>query len=88
MSSSIKFNQAYELTIPNYDYQFTFQNSQNHQIITVDNSNIEHCDISFDRKLKLEYHLTPPHNKIDGKLSQDQESEQHSQNEYFQEVRK
>lgn len=58
--------------------------------MTVNNSSIEHCDMSFNRKLKLEYHLTPPHDKIDGKLSQDQETEQQqqSQNEYFQEVRK
>lgn len=42
--------------------------------------------MSYDRKHKLEYHLASTHNKIDSKLSQDQEIEQQPQNEYFQEV--
>jgi len=58
----------------------------------VDNSTIEHSDMSFDRKFKLEYHLTSPHDKIDGKLSQDQGTEPHLprkfEHEYFQEVRR
>lgn len=47
--------------------------------------------MNFDRKLKLEYHLNSSHNKIDGKHSEDQESEQQQpqkfENEFFQEVR-
>lgn len=58
----------------------------------MDNSTIEHSDVCFDRKFKVEYHLTSPHNKVVGKLSQDQETDpQHSQkfeHEYFQEVRR
>lgn len=56
----------------------------------MDNSTIEQCGMSFDRKLKLEYHLNSSHNKIDGKHSEDQESEQPQkfENEFFQEVRK
>lgn len=57
----------------------------------MDNSTIEQCGMSFDRKLKLEYHLNSSHNKIDGKHSEDQESEQQQpqkfENEFFQEVR-
>lgn len=45
--------------------------------------------MSYDRKHKLEYHLASTHNKIDGKLPQDQETVhlQQPKNEYFQEVR-
>jgi len=45
--------------------------------------------MSYDRKHKLEYHLASTHNKIDSKISQDQEIEQLQQpkNEYFPEVR-
>lgn len=45
--------------------------------------------MSYDRKHKLEYHLASAHNKIDSKLSQDQELVQMQQPkiEYFQEVR-
>jgi len=45
--------------------------------------------MSYDRKHKLEYHLASAHNKIDSKLSQDQELVQLQQPkiEYFQEVR-
>lgn len=45
--------------------------------------------MSYDRKHKLEYHLSSAHNKIDSKLSQDQELVQLQQPklEYFQEVR-
>ncbi|XP_050422775.1 zinc finger protein 569-like [Adelges cooleyi] len=44
------------------------------------------CGMSYDRKHKLEYHLASTHNKIDNKVSQDQqpEQQQQSQNEYFQ----
>lgn len=47
------------------------------------------CGMSYDRKHKLEYHLASTHNKIDSKISQDQEIEQLQQpkNEYFPEVR-
>lgn len=45
--------------------------------------------MSYDRKHKLEYHLASAHNKIDSKVSQDQEMVQLQQPkiEYFQEVR-
>lgn len=45
--------------------------------------------MSYDRKHKLEYHLASAHNKIDSKVSQDQELVQIQQPkiEYFQEVR-
>ncbi|XP_022180674.1 zinc finger protein 320-like isoform X2 [Myzus persicae] len=45
------------------------------------------CGMSYDRKHKLEYHLSSAHNKIDSKLSQDQELVQLQQPklEYFQE---
>jgi len=45
--------------------------------------------MSYDRKHKLEYHLASAHNKIDGKLSQDQELVQVQQPklEFYQEVR-
>ncbi|XP_050538915.1 zinc finger protein 37-like isoform X2 [Daktulosphaira vitifoliae] len=39
------------------------------------------CGMSYDRKHKLEYHLASSHNKIDNKVTQD---EQQPQNEYFQ----
>lgn len=47
------------------------------------------CGMSYDRKHKLEYHLASAHNKIDTKLSQNQELGQPQQPiiEYFQEVR-
>jgi len=46
--------------------------------------------MSYDRKHKLEYHLASAHNKIDTKISQNQELVQLQQPkiEYFQEVRK
>lgn len=45
------------------------------------------CGMSYDRKHKLEYHLASAHNKIDSKVSQDQEIVQLRQPkiEYFQE---
>ncbi|XP_025203279.1 zinc finger protein 585A-like [Melanaphis sacchari] len=45
------------------------------------------CGMSYDRKHKLEYHLASAHNKIDNKVSQDQELVQLQQPkiEYFQE---
>lgn len=45
--------------------------------------------MSYDRKHKLEYHLASAHNKIDTKLSQNQElvNPQQPRIEYFQEVR-
>ncbi|XP_015365841.1 PREDICTED: zinc finger protein 214-like [Diuraphis noxia] len=45
------------------------------------------CGMSYDRKHKLEYHLASAHNKIDTKLSQNQELVQLQQPkiEYFQE---
>jgi len=52
----------------------------------LDNSAIEQCGMTYDYKQKLEYHLT--HNKIENKLTQDQEIEQQPQTEYFQEVRR
>lgn len=48
--------------------------------------------MSYDRKHKLEYHLSSTHKKLDNKLSQNQETEQQQQQqdlktEYFQDVR-
>lgn len=44
--------------------------------------------MSYDRKHKLEYHLSSAHNKIDTKLNQNQELVQVPPKiEYFQEVR-
>lgn len=42
--------------------------------------------MSYDRKHKLEYHLASTHNKIDSKISQDQDIKP-LKDEYFQEVR-
>lgn len=46
--------------------------------------------MSYDRKHKLEYHLSSTHKKLDNKLSQNQETEQQQdlKTEYFQDVRK
>lgn len=47
--------------------------------------------MSYDRKHKLEYHLSSTHKKLDNKLSQNQETEQQQhqelKTEYFQDVR-
>lgn len=42
--------------------------------------------MDYDSKLKIEYNLASTHNKVDNKPLRDQKTE-HSQNEYFHEVR-